>query len=341
MMLSRPNHPLRLRHTGGGSHEQSRVKRAQIESAVESIGERGQVSRSIFAEVERMVTAAQTGLEVTEYGVDPLELGQVLRLALADNGRLMRTTCTAHRAETGQSIGEHSAARGQMCFGPLADCDQVETRDRSEFDAQGVALVTEGDGGDERDLVLRAPADFATAALAAQVGIIDLDLAIEHVTRLTIGHRLHQLVVDEPSGRIAHPEVALECERRQSGLGLADQVDREEPGRQRQFGALHHGAGDQRRLMSTRLALEQRVGSPAYPAVSNAITARTPKPRRPACLLQSRLAGWLGSVALEKLGHGQSGLKLDSVHRHGTPLSGKAVSLYSIDLLGCLAEHRC
>jgi hypothetical protein len=49
----------------------------------------------------------------------------------------MRTTCTAHRAETGQSIGEHSAARGQMCFGPLADCDQVETRDRSEFDAQG------------------------------------------------------------------------------------------------------------------------------------------------------------------------------------------------------------
>ena len=81
-MLSSPNHPLRLRHTGGGSQKQSRVKRAQIESAVESIGERGQVSRSIFAEVERMVTAAQTGLEVTEYGVDPLELGQVLRLAL-------------------------------------------------------------------------------------------------------------------------------------------------------------------------------------------------------------------------------------------------------------------
>src|SRR3546814_2903516 len=79
MRFSLPNHPLRLRHTGGGSHEQSRVKRAQIESAVESVGERGQVSRCVFAEVERMVAAAQTRLEVTEYGVDPLELGQVLR----------------------------------------------------------------------------------------------------------------------------------------------------------------------------------------------------------------------------------------------------------------------
>src|SRR3546814_15699504 len=97
-----------------------------------------------------------------------------------------------------------------MGFGPLADCDHAESRDRSEFDAQGVALVTEGDGGDERELVLRAPADFATAALAAQVGIIDLDLAIENVTRLTIGHRLHQFVDAETSGRIANPESSEE-----------------------------------------------------------------------------------------------------------------------------------
>src|SRR3546814_18778843 len=115
----------------------------------------------------------------------------VLRFALADDGWLMRTTCTAHRTEAGQSIGEHGAARGQMGLGPLADCDHAEARDRSEFDAQGVALVTEGDGGDERDLVLRAPADFATAALAAQVGIIDLALAIEKdrkSTRLNSSH---------------------------------------------------------------------------------------------------------------------------------------------------------
>src|SRR3546814_13971308 len=78
-----------------------------------------------------MVAAAQTRLEVTEYGVDPLELGQVLRFALADDGWLMRTTCTAHRTEAGQSIGEHGAARGQMGLGPLADCDHAEARDRS------------------------------------------------------------------------------------------------------------------------------------------------------------------------------------------------------------------
>src|SRR3546814_3911821 len=112
-------------------------------------------------------------LRISDWSSDVCSSDLVLRFALADDGWLMRTTCTAHRTEAGQSIGEHGAARGQMGLGPLADCDHAEARDRSEFDAQGVALVTEGDGGDERDLVLRAPADFATAALAAQVGIID------------------------------------------------------------------------------------------------------------------------------------------------------------------------
>src|SRR3546814_11423869 len=110
MMFSRPNHPLRLRHTGGGSHEQSRVKRAQIESAVESEGERGQVSRCVFAEVERMVAAAKTRLEATEYGVDPLELGQVLRFQLADDGWRVRTPFSAHRTEACQSIAERESA---------------------------------------------------------------------------------------------------------------------------------------------------------------------------------------------------------------------------------------
>src|SRR3546814_14950149 len=112
MVCRRPDPPLRPRQTGAGSPEQCSVKRAQIESSVESVGERGQVSRVVCAEVERMVAAAQTRLEVTEYGVDPLELGQVLRFALADDGWLMRTTCTAHRTEAGQTIGEHDAARG-------------------------------------------------------------------------------------------------------------------------------------------------------------------------------------------------------------------------------------
>ena len=317
MTLSRPNHTLGLRRAGGGSHEQSRLEHAWIEAALESIAERGQVSGRMLAEVECMVAATQAGLQIAGQGVDPLERGQVLRFAPADDGRQMRAACS----EAGQPIGEHGATRGQMRPGPPPDRIQAQARDGGEFDAQGASLVTEGDSGNERQLVFRALTDFAPATFTTQAGIIELDLPVEKARRLTFGHRLHQLVVDAPSRRVAHPKVALECERRQPGAGLADQVEREEPDRQRQFGALHHGEGDQRGLMPARLALEQCVGSPTHPAASGAVAARAPKPRRPPRLFQRSLACPFSSVAVQKLGHRQSRLKLDSVHWHGAPLS--------------------
>ena len=76
-----------------------------------------------------MVTPAQAGLEIAEHGVDPLELGQVLGLSPADDGRLMHAACRGYRSEAGQPIGEHGAARGQMRLRPLADRVQAETAD--------------------------------------------------------------------------------------------------------------------------------------------------------------------------------------------------------------------
>jgi hypothetical protein len=54
-----------------------------------------------------------------------------------------------------------------------------------------VAVVAERDGGDERDLVFGAAASLATAELAAEVRVIDLDLARQDVARVALGHRLH------------------------------------------------------------------------------------------------------------------------------------------------------
>jgi hypothetical protein len=46
-----------------------------------------------------MVAATQAGLEVTEDGVDPLELGQVFRLSPGDDGGLMYTAGLGDRAK--------------------------------------------------------------------------------------------------------------------------------------------------------------------------------------------------------------------------------------------------
>ncbi len=265
-----------------------------------------------------MVTPAQAGLEVAQHGVDPLESGQVLGLSCADDGRLMHASGRADGGKAGQPVGEHGAARRQAGLGPLPDGLEAEAGDEGEFNAQRMAVIAERDGDDERDLVLRATTDLAAATLTAQVGIIDLYLAFEDITRLALGHRTHQLVVDQPGRGIAHPQVSHQRERRQPGLGLADKVDREKPDAQGQFAALHHGARDQRGLMPTGLALKKRMGSSAHPAVGGPIAARTTKPGRPARVLQGRRALRLGTVAFEKCGHRQAGLKLNSVHCHGS-----------------------
>lgn len=183
-----------------GGHEHSRTRRAQIESAVEAVGKRGQVAVRILRELECMVAPAQAGLQIAEHGVDPLELGHVLRLAAADDGRSMRPAGGGHGTEAGQLIGEHGAARGQMRPGSLADRVQAEARDGGELGAQGAAVIAERDGGDERDLILRSPAGLAPAALTAQVSIIDLNRPVEDLARLAFDHRLHQLVADDQRG---------------------------------------------------------------------------------------------------------------------------------------------
>ena len=289
---------------------------AEIESAIESIGEGREVLSGVPSEVECMVTPAQAGLEVAQHGVDPLELGQILRLSSGNNGWLMNASGRSDGSEADEPIGVHSTAVGQTGLGPLCDSLEAKARDGGELDAQRMAAIAERDGGDERHLVLRAPACLAAAPLTTEVGVIDLNRATDDIALLACGHRPHQLVVDQLGSGVAHPQLSHERERRQACFGLADEVNREKPNAQGQFGALHHGAGDQRGLMPAGLALKQRVGSSAHPGVSGPIAARTMEPDRPARLLQCHSTLGVGTVKLEKRGHRQSGLKLDSIHCH-------------------------
>ena len=199
---------------------------AEIKSPVEAIGERGEIAGCILSKGERMVTPAQAGLEVAQNRVDPLELGQVLRLPSADHGRLVRASGRSDGGEAVQAVGKHCAARGQMCPCPLPDALEAEAGHGRELGAQGMTVGAERDGGHERDFVFRAATSLAAATLTAEVGIIDLDLASEEIVRLAFGHRLHQFVVDKPGGWVAHPQLPHQGECRQSGFSLTDKIDR-------------------------------------------------------------------------------------------------------------------
>ena len=56
------------------------IQSAQVEAAIEAIGEGGQVALGILAVVQRVERAGQGCLQIAQHRVDPLELRQVARL---------------------------------------------------------------------------------------------------------------------------------------------------------------------------------------------------------------------------------------------------------------------
>jgi len=138
--------------------------------------------------------------------------------------RLVPTSAAVSAGERGQPVAVHGATRGEAGRGPLLDGRPPEVRYDGKLGAQRTAILADRDGGNERDLVLRATTDLATAALTPEVGVIDLDLAGEDITRLPLGHHLHQFVLNEPGRWVTHPQLPLQRECRKPGLRLTDEV---------------------------------------------------------------------------------------------------------------------
>ena len=200
MNVSQPKQVQGLGCCSGGSDQETLVERAQVEPPVEAIAERGEVACRVLSKVERMVATRQTGLEIAEDGVDPLELGNLLGLASCHDGWVMTAAGRCDGSKASQSIGEHHAAWHQMKFRPNGNGLEREPRDGRQPDAQRTILIGQRDGRDEGHLVFGAASDLAAGTLATEVGVINLDFAFKQIAIFTVGHRLHQLVLDQPGG---------------------------------------------------------------------------------------------------------------------------------------------
>jgi hypothetical protein len=178
-------------------------------------------------------------------------------------------------------------------------------------------LGVERDGGHERHLVLGAAPGLATSALAREVGVIQLHRAAQAMGAVLLAHGAVDSLMQQPRGGVAHPQLPFERKRRQPGLGLTDEVDRQEPGRQRQFGLLHQAAGRQRGLVPAPVALEQF----ARP-VTDDIVLTDRAPRATEAIRPARLLDRLGTLRFsaepaKEFRDGHAGLELDVLVGHG------------------------
>lgn len=295
--------------------DDSRHEPAQVEATVETVGESGQIALAVLAELQRVVSAGQHGLEVAEHRVDPLELGQVARLEATNDSRHVDAPRLGDGGEAPQAIARDDRP-AQAGLGPVSDRLRREAPDQIELGVDRLTRIVQGHRRHEWDLVLRATPGLAARALATQVGVVDLNSAFEAMAGFLPSHGVVDLVVQQPGGRVAHAQIALVGQGRQSGLGLADEVDGQEPGRQRQLGVLHHRTGDQGGLMPASDALEQLAGAVTDDVVRRTAAAGAAKAIGPSRASQRLGAMRLGAEHAQEFRDRHARLELDAVAGH-------------------------
>ena len=289
------------------------MQRPEIKPAVEAVGECRQVPSGILSEVECMVAATQTGLEVTEDGVDPLELGQVFRLSSRDDGGLMYTARLGDRAEAGQPMGTEGAAHGQVGASPRRNRLEGENGHRRELDAQRMALIAKRDCGPRKGLCSRSR-ERPCRRYARRRGRHHRPESGLGVALFACVLSVHQLVLNEPRRSITHPQLALERERPQPGLGLTDQADGKKPDRQPKPSAPEDRAGNQRGLMTAGIALKHFSVRTEQNTMRRRTTAKAAEALGPARGLKRRFALGLGPISSKKdqASTGLAGTEFDS-----------------------------
>jgi hypothetical protein len=296
--------------------EELRDQAAQVEAVVESEAEGTEVVVRILRKAEVLVGAVDHRLGVGDHGVDPPKAGQIARLAVADDDEAVGAAGLDDPGEAGQAVAEHVAAGPQVGAGPRGHRTAGEAGDGAELGTHGPAVVADFDSRDERHLVLRASTGGAWA-LATQVGIVELDVALQRALGVGLCHRLHDLVVQQPGRPVVHAQLPLQRQGRQAGLGLADEVHGQQPGAQRKLRAVHHRAGGHRGLMAAGATLQHTSTRADEAAEAAAAAARTAKAIGPAKRLQFEQGLLLGAIALQEFGHRHALLKLHPVRRHG------------------------
>lgn len=84
-----------------------------------------------------------------------------------------------HGGKARQTVAVHRGRRREMLLGPSAYRFERRTRQRRELRVDRVAFVVDRHRCDERRLVFGTPSALATSALAAQVGVIELNFSVE------------------------------------------------------------------------------------------------------------------------------------------------------------------
>lgn len=277
----------------------------------------------ILGEIESMVGSGKRRLQIAQKGVDRAKLRQLhAGRAAAGDGAIVNRAGFRDSTKAPQSIGNDLGRRAQRFLRPLGNCVPGKFQ-LGQANEQRMAGFSGLYRGNERHLVLRAPSTLAISQFAPQVSIVDLDATIELARFFSQRHDLHQFVFQQPGGLVAHPQVALEFQRRYAVFRLTQQMHAQKPARQRQLRGLEYRPANCGGLLPAYRTLPVLQPLALESAMVRFAAIRADKSLWPARSNQRCVAFLLRSVVFDELGHRHPFLKLNLVDSHrASPLVG-------------------
>jgi hypothetical protein len=287
---------------------------SEIVAPVEAVFELGEVAWYMLA-ADGAVGSDDRRLDVAQCRIDPFEGWRARRLwPRAGFDDLMRAAGIGHAGEAPKPVADHRAVGIETAFGEPRDRMAAKAGDPAQLQANRLAVLGGFDRGDERRLARRAASPLAAGALAAEVGVIDLDAPGESLAGVAFEHDLRKLMLDFPGGGLGYAEAAAEFDAGDALLALSQMIDRPEPQPQRQLGRSKDRPRDRRGLQAAGAALKQIAG--CHHAVLFAATGRTFETVRPSRRNDRGPALVLGAVASLEFRFAEPLLELHRVTRH-------------------------
>ena len=151
---------------------------------------------------------------------------------------------------------------------------------------------------------MRATTALAAAALAPEVGIIELDEPAERMLAVALHHHLHQLVAHAPRRVVGDPQMAVQLHRRDAVLVLGHEVDGLKPHCQGQLGGVEDGSCGDRGLAVAAIALLELAAVELTAPIMAAV--RAPKTVRPPTLKERVEALISGAIEREEYAEADS-----------------------------------
>ena len=206
-------------------------------------------------------------------------------------------------------------AGGQMLLGPTGNIWFAKAPDHGELDALRTTFIIGLHGGHKGCLATGAASAFAATSLTTQIGVIHLHQTRQTLFLTTLEHHLHQFVLHPPRRIVGNAQLSMQLHCRDAFFGLGQKVDRLKPNRQWQFAGFKDGAGNDRRLSMTPIALAQFAGVEMTAFVMAAVG--TDEAIRPTQFEQGIEAFLFFAIMFQEGIEAEAFLELDRISFHG------------------------